>query len=113
MGFSRRDGRHYAEKLPEPLSSKELWVKLLRPKAFELLVAQELPEASTGALAAHAGERIPIKSQQLNSLFHAFQKVKDPRGPKARQFPLGAVLCVIALAPLRGQVHLSAIVRQS
>lgn len=113
VGFSRRDGRHYAEKLPEPLSSKKLWVKPLRPKAFELLIGQEVPKACKGGLAAHAGERIPIKSKQLNSLFDAFQKVKDPRGRKARQFPVGAVLCLIALGLLRGHVHLSPIFRQS
>ena len=113
VGFSRRDGRHYAEKLPEPLSSKKMWMKPLLPKALELLVAPELPEAFQGGLASHAGERIPIQSKQLGSLFDALQKIKDPRSRKARQFPVGAVLSLIILGLLRGHAHLNPIVRQS
>ena len=113
VGFSRRDGRHYAEKLPEPLSSKKMWMKPLLPKALELLVAPELPEAVQGGLASHAGERIPVQSKQLGSLFDVLQKIKDPRSPKARQFPVGAVLSLIVLGLLRGHAHLNPIVRQS
>lgn len=113
VGFSRRDGRHYAEKLPEPLSSKKMWMKPLRPKALELLVARELPEACRKGLAAHAGERIAVRSKQLDSLYDALQKIKDPRSRKARQFPLGAVLSLLVLGLLRGHVHLNPIVRQS
>ncbi len=113
VGFSRRDGRHYAEKLPEPLSSKKMWVKPLCPKAFELLVARELLEACQPGLASHSGERIPVGSKQLGSLFDALQKIKDPRSRKARQFPVGAVLSLIVLGLLRGHAHLNPIVRQS
>lgn len=113
VGFSRRDGRHYAEKLPEPLSSKKIWVKPLRPKALELLVAPELPEACQEGVASHAGERLPVQSKQLGSLFDTLQKIKDPRSRKARRFPLGAVLSLIVLGLLRGHVHLNPIVRQS
>lgn len=113
VGFSRRDGRHYAEKLPEPLSSKKMWIKPLLPKALELLVAPELPEACVAGVASHAGERLAITSKQLGSLFDALQKIKDPRSPKARQFPLGAVLSLIVLGLLRGHAHLNPIVRQS
>ena len=113
VGFSRRDGRHYAEKLPEPLSSKKMWVKPLRPKAIELLVARELPEACQQGLASYAGERIALKSKQLDSLFDALQKIKDPRSRKARQFPVGAVLSLIVLGLLRGHAHLNPIVRQA
>lgn len=113
VGFSRRDGRHYAEKLPEPLSAKKMWVKPLCPNAFEMLVAPELPAACQAGLAAHAGERTALRSKQLDSLYDTLQKIKDPRGRKARQYPLGAVLCLIVLGLLRGQVHLNPIVRQS
>ena len=113
VGLSRRDGRHYAEKLPEPLSSKKMWVKSLRPQAFESLVAPELPEACREGLASHAGVRIPVPSKQLGSLFDALQKVKDPRSRKARRFPVGAVLGLIALGLLKGHVHLNPIVRQA
>lgn len=100
VGFSRRDGRHYAEKLPEPLSSKKMWIKPLLPKALELLVAPELPEARVAGVASLAGERLAITSKQLGSLFDVLRKITDPRSPKARQFPLGAVLSLIVLGLL-------------
>ena len=113
VGFSRRDGRHYAEKLSEPPSSKKMWIKPLLANALELLVTPELPEAFQGGLAAHAGERLPVQAKQLGSLFDALQKIPDPRSRKARQFPLGAVLSLVVLGLLRGQAHLNPIVRQS
>ena len=113
VGMSRRDGRHYAEKFPEPLSSKKLWIKPLDPKAFESLCARELPKACQAGVAAHAAVRSPLKVDQLKSLFQTFQGIKDPRSREARAYPLGAVLSLVTLGLLRGAVHLSAIVRNA
>ena len=113
VGFSRRDGRHYAEKFPEPLSSKKLWIMPLHPKALDWLRAPEIPDACQAGLAAHAAERCPLKANQLRSLFQTFQAIRDPRSGKARVFPLGAVLALIALGLLRGAVHLNSIVRNA
>jgi hypothetical protein len=113
VGFSGRDGRHYAERLPEPLGPKKLWIKTLHPHAKALLCSDSLPEAYRAGLAAHVAERSALKAPQLSSLFEAFQKVPDPRSRCARAFPIGAVLALVALGLLRGAVHLSAIVRSA
>ena len=113
VGMSRRDGRHYAEKLPEPLSSKKLWIKPLHPMSFSWLCAPELPEACRAGVAEHAAERSPLKAPQLKSLFQTLQGIKDPRARTARAYPLGAVLSLVALGLLRGAVHLNAIVRHA
>jgi hypothetical protein len=113
VGMSRRDGRHYAEKFPEPLSSKKLWIKPLHPKAFAWLCAPELPDACQAGVAGYAAERSPLRASHLKSLFQTLQTVEDPRSRQARTFPLGAVLSLVALGLLRGAVHLSAMVRQA
>ncbi len=113
IGFSGRDGRHYAEKLPEPLGAKKMWIKPLHPQAKALLCSNPLPEAYQAGLSSHAGERSVLKSAQLSSLFETFQKVPDPRSRKGRSFHIGAVLALIALGLLRGAVQLSAIVRSA
>jgi hypothetical protein len=111
IGLSRRDGRHYAQKLPEPLGAKKLWVRALHPQARALLVGPQLPEVYRGGLAAHAGERSPLKAAHLRSLCETLERLPDPRSRRARAYPLGAVLALVALGLLRGAVHLSAIVR--
>ena len=113
VGMSRRDGRHYAEKFPGPLSSKKLWIKPLDPRAFEWLCAPELPQACQAGVADYAAERSPLKADHLKSLFQIFQSIPDPRARKARSFPLGAVLSLTALGLLRGAVHLNSIVRNA
>ena len=111
VGMSGKDGRHYAEKIPEELRPKKLWLKMLHPKSKTLLCAGELAEPYRAGLAAHAGERCALRSQQLYSLFEAFQRVPDPRSRSARRYLIGAVLSLVALGLLRGAVHVSTILR--
>jgi len=111
VGFSGRDGRHYAEKFPGTPRPKKLWIKTLQARAREELCARELAPAQQTGVAAHAGERCAVKSAQLRSLFEVFGQVPDPRRRKARRYPIGAVLTLVALGLLRGAVHLSTIVR--
>lgn len=111
VGFSGRDGRHYGEKLPEVLRPKKLWLKPLHPQARERLCVAELAPAYRGGLAAHAGERCALRNPQLESLFQVFQRVPDPRTRSGQQYPIGAVLALVALGLLRGAIHLSTILR--
>ena len=113
VGFSGRDGHHYADNFPKPLGAKKLWIKLLNPQAKTLLCSSELPQEYQAGLAAHAGERCALKVEQLSSLFELFQTIPDPRGRSGRVFPIGAVLTLIALGLLRGCFHLSSMVRNA
>ena len=81
---------------------KKLWLKKLAPKAYELMCARELPEASKGALVERGGARSPLKNGGLKSLRDAFLEVPDPRHPKSRRHPLPAMLALIALGLLMG-----------
>lgn len=45
VGLSGRDGRHYAERLPQELRPKKLWLKALHPRAKDWLCQPELPAA--------------------------------------------------------------------
>lgn len=111
VGLSGKDGRHYADKIPEELRPKKLWLKALHPQSRALLCAGELAEPYRAGLAAHAGERCALRSPQLYSLFEAFQRVPDPRRRSARRYLIGAVLSLVALGLLRGAVHVSTILR--
>jgi hypothetical protein len=111
VGMSGKDGRHYAEKIPEELRPKKLWLKAMHPRSRDLLCAVELAEAYRAGLAAHAGERCALRNPQLYSLFDVFQRVPDPRSRSARRYLIGAVLSLIALGLLRGAVHVSTILR--
>jgi hypothetical protein len=111
VGLSGRDGRHYAEKLPQELRPKKLWLKTLHPRARVWLCQPELPAACQAGLAAHTGERCALRAPQLSSLFEALQQVPDPRSRCARRYLIGAVLSLAALGLLRGAVHVSAILR--
>jgi hypothetical protein len=111
VGLSGKDGRHYADKLPEALRPKKLWLKALHPQSRALLCAGEVAEPYRAGLAAHAGERCALRHQQLYSLFEAFQRVPDPRSRSARRYLIGAVLSLMALGLLRGAVHVSTILR--
>jgi len=111
VGMSGRDGRHYGEKLPEVVRPKKLWLKPLHPQARDRLCAPELAVAQRDGVAAHAGVRCSLKSPQLQSLFEVFQRVPDPRTRSGQQYPIGAVLALVALGLLRGAVHLSSILR--
>lgn len=111
VGMSGRDGRHYAEKLPQALRPKKLWLKALHPQAKSWLCQTEVPEACRAGLAAHTAERCALRAPQLFSLFEALQQVPDPRSRCARRYLMGAVLSLTALGLLRGAVHVSAILR--
>jgi len=111
VGYSGKDGRHYAEKIPAERRPKKLWLKALHSQSRHLLCAEQLPQPYRAGLAAHAGERCALRNAQLHSLFDAFRKVPDPRRPCARRYPIGAVLSLVALGLLRGAVHVSTILR--
>jgi hypothetical protein len=110
-GFSRGEGKHYADQFPQSARPKKLWLKPLAPKARAKLCGAELPDGQQAGLAGHAGVRCALKAPQLVSLYETFSRVPDPRRRNARRYRIEAVLTLIALGLLRGAVHLSTIVR--
>ena len=109
VGFSRSDGKHYADLYPGQPRPKKLWIKPLERQAREKLCAREVLPAQQAGLAAQTTVRSPLKASQLGSLYDVFGTMPDAR--KHKRYLLGTVLTLIALGLLRGAVHLSGIVR--
>ena len=109
VGFSRADGKHYADIYPGALHPKKLWLKPLEAQARQKLCAAELGPAQEAGVAGHAATRCALRMPQLDSLYNVFRALPDPRSRK--RYPLGAVLVIVALGLLRGAVHLSTIAR--
>jgi hypothetical protein len=109
VGFSRADGKHYADIYPGALRPKKLWLKPLETRTREKLCAPELAPAQQAGAAAHAAARCALRLPQLDSLYDVLRAMPDPRSRK--HYVIGAVLTIIALGQLRGAVHLSTIAR--
>ena len=112
VGFSSGSPRqHRCDYLPGARGPKRLWLKALHPQAQARLCAPELALEHQAARNAQPIPRSPLKTQQTLSLYQAFRQVPDPRARSGRRYPLPAVLTIVALALLRGAVHLSTIHR--
>lgn len=88
---------------------KKIWLRPLCSKAVEWLRAPHLPERYAPGATAAAHGQMPVNSAQMTSLAQALRRTPDPR-QRNRQYPLGAVLGVIAMALLSGardiaQIH--------
>lgn len=88
---------------------KKLWVRPLDKHAAEALRAPHLPERYESGATANAHGQMPLDRGQMRSLAAALRTTRDPRASN-RHFPLGPLLCVIAMALLSGardvaQIH--------
>lgn len=102
---------HRCDFFPHFQGLKRLWLKPLHPQAQERLRAPHLLPEHAPALNPHTTTRCALSAPLRQSLCAAFRQVPDPRAREGRRYPLGAVLTIIALALLRGAVHLSTIHR--
>ncbi len=108
--MSKGYSRHRADLYVPNDRPKKLWMKRLRPDAFEGLCAAHLPEECRSGAHANAHGVLPFKSGQIDSLYDALRRTPDPRG-RNRTFSLGAVLSIVAMAMLSGYRDISAIHR--
>jgi hypothetical protein len=88
---------------------KKLWLRPLGKKAAEWLRTPHLPERYEAGATANAQGQMPLRQGQLRSLAEALRSTPDPRASN-RQYPLGPLLCVMAMALLSGardiaQIH--------
>jgi hypothetical protein len=89
---------------------KKLWLRPLGKHAVEALRAPRLPERYEAGATADAQGQMPLKSAQMRSLASALRATPEPRASNLR-FPLGPLLCVIAMALLSGARDISQIHR--
>ena len=90
---------------------KRLWVKALRPDARARLCAPTLAPEHAAGQTPGAGARCALKAKELYSLAQAYRQVPDPRSRGGLQYPLRAILTVLALGLLLGRKHLAEILR--
>ena len=103
--------QHRCDHFPGVKRPKRLWIKALHPQSQQRLCAPELAPEYQGALNEQSTKRCVLSSKQRGSLRDVFRQVPDPRSRSGRRYPLPAVLTIVALALLRGAVHLATIHR--
>lgn len=115
MGFTAGFGRHRADFYQEHGKPKRLWVFELSRGARALLGSHgELPAAQrAGVKDGVAGARSALGVKHLRGLADAFATIKDPRGNKARRYPLGSMLAIVCLGLLTGARHVTEIWRKA
>jgi len=106
-GYARVSAPQYYQDNERP---KYLWVKPLAKDALERLrdPSQLLPGEDPKARAPGV---MPVTSKIAESLCSALRIVKDPRGRRGRQYPLGAMLATAVLAQCCGEPTVTGIFR--
>jgi hypothetical protein len=110
LGRTKGFSRHKADFFVPNKRPKKLWVKPLRRNAVALLCAPELPAAHRPGARSNAHGVMPLHQPQIESLHEHLSRVSDPRAAN-REFHIGAVLAMIAMALLNGQRDISQIMR--
>jgi len=111
-GMSKGYAKHRGDLYSFHGRPKKLWLRPLHKKALEWLRAPHLPKRYEAGATAAAHGQMPLKAPQMRSLADALRRTPDPRA-RNRQYPLGALLCVIAMALLSGARDVAQIQRFS
>jgi hypothetical protein len=99
-GFSR-DGREF---YAEDSSTKDIWMKALRPDARERLRAAELPDELRAFEKELPAKQVAVRlgADGLRSLFTVLRQLKDTRGTQGRRYPLACCLSIMVCAVMAG-----------
>lgn len=110
VGMSQGYARHRAEFYMRHGRPKKLWLKRLRADAAQILLGAQLPAAQQPGGRSNAHGVMPLSQAQRRSLVQALAAVADPRKENT-QFPLGAILSIVAMALMSGCWQIAQIVR--
>lgn len=111
LGLTKGFRRHRADFYQDLESPKQLWARPLQRNALALLALPgQLPEAHRAGIAgATCGARCALPANTLRSLRDALREVDDPRNPKSRRHPVGALLTLLCYGLLCGAADVKAI----
>jgi hypothetical protein len=110
VGMSAGYSRHRADFYVFHDRPKRLWMRELAPQARQQLRALKVPEDCRGGLVASPSGVLPVKQEQMDSLFEVFRKAPDPRDSNT-QYRTGPVLTLVAMALLAGRRDIAEIAR--
>lgn len=112
LGLTKGFKRHKADFYQDAKTPKHLWVMPLQKNAISLLGRPGTlpPEQRAGIDEAACGAaRSALPCKDLRTLYQALREVPDPRSPKSRRHPLGAMLALVVLGLLCGARDVKAI----
>lgn len=109
VGMSQGYSRHRADFYVPNDRPKKLWIKVLDPRAVELLRSPQLPACYQAGATSSAHGVLPFQASEVRSLYDALRQVPDPRA-RNRRFSLSSTLPIVAMAVLSGyrqvaQIH--------
>jgi hypothetical protein len=110
VGMSAGYSRHRADFYVFNDRPKRLWMRELCAGARKHLRALELPQECLPAIIAAPSGVLPVKQDEMDSLYELFTKAPDPRDSNT-QFRTGPVLTIVAMALLAGRREIAEIAR--
>lgn len=108
-GMSKGFSKHRGDLYSFHGRPKKLWLRPLAKQAVQWLRSPRLPERYEVGATANAHGQMPLNVPQMRSLAAALRQTPEPRASN-RRYPLGPILCLIAMALLSGakdvaQIH--------
>ena len=110
VGMSAGYSRHRADFYVFNDRPKRLWMRELCANARKQLRALELPQECKSAVIAAPSGVLPVKQEEMVSLYKLFTHAPDPRDSNT-QFRTGPVLTIVAMALLAGRREVAEIAR--
>lgn len=110
LGLTKGFSRHRRDFYVPNGKPKTLWIKALRPSAEEALRGLALPPECAGGADSDGWGVLPLSAGQAETLHEALCRTPDPREAN-RQFHIGALLAILAMAVMAGMRNLAQVVR--
>lgn len=110
LGKTKGFSRHRSDFFTANERPKKLWVKPLRPDALDQLRASELPKECRKGAQSNAHGILPIRPQELESLYDCLRRFPDPRADNTT-FRQSSILSVVVMAQMCGRTTISDIMR--
>ena len=110
LGKTKGFSRHRRDFYVPNGRPKMLWVKELRQGSVELLRGLDLPAECAKGAACDGWGILPLMAPQVESLHEALCRVPDPRKDN-RQFHIGTLLSLLAMAVMGGARNVAQVVR--
>ena len=110
LGLTKGFSRHRRDFYVPNGKPKTLWIKALRPGAEETLRGLAIPPECAGGANCDGWGVLPLAAGQAETLHEALCRTPDPRETN-RQFHIGTLLAIQAMAVMAGARNLAQVIR--